>query len=167
MIRYRVLALALAGGRTPCRMRNLEDEDGRPRPSEALHQQGGAPRRLLRNRRGLGESPSVGRPSHQSEGSRLAGRATGRESRPAVLPRRRTHPGSNQTPLSTSKSCLKTPICWPSTYPAGCLPSPAAASWKTPPALGTKANRQRKPCPPVGPSHYRHRLLRQNTAAGF
>jgi hypothetical protein len=41
MIRYRVLALALAGGRTPCRMRNLEDEDGRPRPSEALHQQGG------------------------------------------------------------------------------------------------------------------------------
>jgi len=38
--------------------------------------------------------------------------------------------------------------------PAGCLPSPAAASWKTPPALGTKANRQRKPCPPVGPSHY-------------
>jgi 23S rRNA-/tRNA-specific pseudouridylate synthase len=25
MIRYRVLALALAGGRTPCRMRNLED----------------------------------------------------------------------------------------------------------------------------------------------
>ena len=46
MIRYRVLALALAGGRTPCRMRNLEDEDGRPRPSEALHQQGGSPRRL-------------------------------------------------------------------------------------------------------------------------
>ena len=70
MTRYRVLALALAGGRTPCRMRNLEDEDGRPRPSESLHQQGGAPRRLLRNRRGLGESPSAGRPSHQSEGSR-------------------------------------------------------------------------------------------------
>src|ERR1700688_1031288 len=42
------------------------------------------------------------------------------------------HPGSNQTPLSTSKSCLKTPICWPSTNPAGCPPSPAAASWKTP-----------------------------------
>ena len=29
------------------------------------------------------------------------------------------HRGSNQTPRSTSKSCLKTPICWPSTNPAG------------------------------------------------
>ena len=28
--------------------------------------------------------------------------------------------------------CLKTPICWPSTNRAGCPPSPAAASWKTP-----------------------------------
>ena len=42
MIRYRVLAIALARGRAPGRMRNLEDEDGRPRPSEALHQQAGA-----------------------------------------------------------------------------------------------------------------------------
>ncbi len=41
-------------------------------------------------------------------------------------------PGSNQTSLRTSKSCLKTPICWPSTNPAGSLPSPAAVSWKTP-----------------------------------
>ena len=42
------------------------------------------------------------------------------------------HPGSNQTPPSTLKSCLKTPICWPSTNPAGSPPSPAPASWKTP-----------------------------------
>jgi hypothetical protein len=28
--------------------------------------------------------------------------------------------------------CLKIPICWPSTNPAGCPLSPAAASWKTP-----------------------------------
>jgi hypothetical protein len=42
------------------------------------------------------------------------------------------HPGSNQTPLSTSKSCLMTPICWPSTNLAGCPSSPVAASWKTP-----------------------------------
>ena len=32
---------------------------------------------------------------------------------------------------------------------------------------GAKANPQRKPCPPVGPSHYRHRPLRQNTASGL
>src|ERR1022692_2551288 len=48
------------------------------------------------------------------------------------------HPGSNQTPLSTSKSCLKTPICWPSTNPAGSPPSPAAASWKTPSCAACK-----------------------------
>lgn len=41
------------------------------------------------------------------------------------------HPGSNQTLPSTSKSCLMTLICWPSTNPAGCLPSPAVASWIT------------------------------------
>jgi pimeloyl-ACP methyl ester carboxylesterase len=35
-------------------MRNLEDEDGHPRSSETLHQQTRAPRRLLRNRRSLG-----------------------------------------------------------------------------------------------------------------
>jgi 23S rRNA pseudouridine1911/1915/1917 synthase len=34
------------------------------------------------------------------------------------------------------------------------------------PAPGAKANPQRKPCPPVGPSHYRHCPLRQNTAGG-
>ena len=33
---------------------------------------------------------------------------------------------------SKHRSCLKTPICWPSTNLAGCPPSPAAASWKTP-----------------------------------
>src|ERR1700676_1294767 len=38
---------------------------------------------------------------------------------------------------------------------------------KPPPALGAKANPQRKPCPPVGPSHNRHRPLRQNTAGGL
>src|SRR5258708_2784793 len=42
------------------------------------------------------------------------------------------HPGSNQTPTSTSKSCLMTPTCWPSTNPAGCPPAPAAASCRTP-----------------------------------
>jgi uncharacterized protein YjbJ (UPF0337 family) len=35
---------------------------------------------------------------------------------------------------------------------------------KHPPAPGAKANSRRKPCPPVGPSHHRHRPLRQNTA---
>src|ERR1700677_4634304 len=40
--------------------------------------------------------------------------------------------GSSQTLLSTSKSCLMTPICWPSTNLAGCPLSPAAALWKTP-----------------------------------
>src|SRR5580704_18092279 len=45
----------------------------------------------------------------------------------------------NQTRLSTSKSCLKTPICWPSTNLAGCLPSPAAASWKTPSCVWCKS----------------------------
>jgi hypothetical protein len=59
--------------------------------------------------------------------------ATGSESVTLGQPLSGTvHPGSNPTPLSTSKSCLKTPICWPSTNPAGCPPSPAAASWKTP-----------------------------------
>ncbi len=42
------------------------------------------------------------------------------------------HPGSNRTLLSTSKYCLMTPMCWPSTNLADCRPSLAAASWKTP-----------------------------------
>ncbi len=41
------------------------------------------------------------------------------------------HPGPNRTLLSTSKYCLMTRICWLSTSPADCQPSPAAASWKT------------------------------------
>jgi 23S rRNA pseudouridine1911/1915/1917 synthase len=32
---------------------------------------------------------------------------------------------------------------------------------------GAKANPQRKPCPPVGPSHHRHRPPRQNNASGL
>src|SRR5450432_2976091 len=60
------------------------------------------------------------------------------------------HPGSNQTPLSTSKSCLKTPICWPSTNPAGCPPSQAAALWKTPSCAGCKSNPNANPVHRLG-----------------
>src|ERR1019366_3159887 len=74
------------------------------------------------------------------------------------------HPGSNQTPLITSKSCLKTPICWPSTNPAGSPPSPAAASWKTPscawcksePPTQTLSTGWAEP-PPASSSSPRHR----------
>jgi len=59
------------------------------------------------------------------------------------------------------------PICWPSTNPTGCPPSSAAAHGKHPSALCAKANPQRKPCPPLGPSHHQHRSLRQNTAGGL
>jgi 23S rRNA pseudouridine1911/1915/1917 synthase len=48
--------------------------------------------------------------------------------------------GANQSPLSTSKSCSMTFICWPSTNPAGCPHSPAAASWKTPSCAWCKSN---------------------------
>jgi hypothetical protein len=46
-------------------------------------------------------------------------------------------------------------------YPAGRLHG------EQPPAPGAKANRKRKPCPPVGPSYHRHRPLRQDTAGGL
>ena len=39
MIRYRVLAIARLGSALLAGCGTLEDEDGRPRPSEALHQQ--------------------------------------------------------------------------------------------------------------------------------
>jgi hypothetical protein len=48
-------------------------------------------------------------------------------------------PGSSRILLSTSKSCLMTPICWPSTNRVGCPPSPAAASWKTPSCASCKS----------------------------
>jgi 23S rRNA pseudouridine1911/1915/1917 synthase len=50
----------------------------------------------------------------------------------------------------------------------GGLPTLPGAGFmeKYPPAPGAKANPQRKPCPPVGPSHFRDRPVRQNTAGG-
>src|ERR1035441_440952 len=55
------------------------------------------------------------------------------------------HPGSNQTLLSTSKYCLMTRICWPSTNLADCPPSPAPASWKTPSCAWYKSNPPTQP----------------------
>jgi 23S rRNA-/tRNA-specific pseudouridylate synthase len=51
----------------------------------------------------------------------------------------------------------------------GGLPTPPRRRLhgKHSPALGAATNPQRKSCPPVRPSHFRHRPLRQNTAGGL
>jgi hypothetical protein len=77
------------------------------------------------------------------------------------------HPGSSQTPLSTSKSCLKTPIYWPSTNPAGCPPSPAEASWKTPSCAWCKSKPPTQTLSTGWADHHWHRPLCQNTAGGL
>jgi len=75
-------------------------------------------------------------------------------------------PDRTTTPLSTSKSCLMIPICC--RRQASGLPTlRAAVHGKHPPSPGAKASSQRKPCPPPGPSHQRHRPLRQDAAGGL